>query len=710
MGGGKSKPVQPSAAKYETQDIPSFITETKTELSVEMKSPNSQQPTQQQSQQDTIATYYPAAAAAAVVAPSPAMRTVIKQKDPEHLATVALKQRQNQRVNRLQRRERNKAVIQQSVREAKEEVTQESLEIVPKTDEVRARINDAFAHHFLFGGISKMVLQEAIDVMKKIIFNKGDCVITEGEKGNKFFVLYAGTCSVHVEGKGIVKEMADGASFGEIALMYSSPRTATIRATSECVLWYLDRRQFRTVLTRYHEEEFETNKKALASVKMLSSLEDRDLDLLAEAMQPMGFVNGQTIIQQGEIGSVFYILMTGKAMVSILNQKGTISLHEEAESKAEEEEEEEEEEETTSAKKKGLLKKTQSMTSVDEHCQIRELPAGSFFGERALIFSEPRSATITAIGDNVKCGAIDQETFLRILGKKLLEELHTYVEGWTNEQEMIVKHQQKTHLELQASQAQSNTSTIKNTTTTIDNQNRSVTKSNLDVGNKDNSLLQMEDLEFMHCIGRGAFGYVHLVAHNSRNGKQQRVFIKAYALKTLQKKEVEERRQEQMVLAEKDILLSFQSHPFICHLVTTFQDPDCLFMLMELLQGGDLYSALSNTEELRFSSQRSRFYVGGMTEALSCIHRANVMFRDLKPENLVLAANGYCKIVDFGCAKRSRHSFTLCGTPDYIAPEIILGKGHGTGVDWWAMGVVLYEFRFGGLPFAGSTPTGRDLF
>ena len=687
MGGGGSKKKPPdSSQKYETpiEPIPSTTTTTPTtplhpspSLTINTTS------TPPKTGIEISKELYPEPI---IMAPSPAMRTVVKQKDPENLAKQALNQRQEARKHRLLKRNRNKAVRDSSAN-VDDDVTAEDLIIIPKEEIVREQIRSAFATHFLFSGISKSVLEEAINVMKKQECQDGIPIITEGETGNKFFVLYSGSCHVHVKGKGIVKEnMTAGASFGEIALMYSSPRTATIRATSQCVLWYLDRRQFRTMLQTFHQEEFTTNRQSLEKVPMLmNALEDRDLDLLAESMQPMGFLDGQTIIQQGEIGTVFYIIMRGKAMVSILNRSGISSkvINEVTTSTT-----------TTTdnnneKKSPGLLKKTKSFSSVDQHCQIRELPAGAFFGERALLFNEPRSATITAVGAT-RCGAIDRETFLRILGVKLIKELHQHVENWTKEQNGIVKHQRTQH----ARNSQKGLLESKNGKGDgIEMKMDSTLSINKDVIE---TTMEMDELTFLHCIGRGAFGFVHLVFHETSN--------KAYALKTLQKKEVEDRRQENMVVMEKNILNDC-CHPMICELITTFQDNDCLYMLMELLQGGDLYSALSATEELRFGAQRSRFYIAGITEALHFVHMADVMFRDLKPENLVLHRNGYVKLVDFGCAKRSRHSFTLCGTPDYIAPEIILGKGHGQGVDWWAMGVTLYEFRFGDLPFAGNSPT-----
>jgi serine/threonine protein kinase len=240
----------------------------------------------------------------------------------------------------------------------------------------------------------------------------------------------------------------------------------------------------------------------------------------------------------------------------------------------------------------------------------------------------------------------------------------------------------------------------------------------------DFSRFSQNDVTCLNIIGGGAFGVIHLVAltpsaYKKSQNQQSSTVEKTYALKTLIKANVVALNQQKRVIIERNILAkcSRTSHPFICRLVATFQDEDCLYMMMELLQGGDLYSALQSSSvdyssfHTYFSPARTKFYAASIVEALTAVHELNIIFRDLKPENLVLSKNGYAKLVDFGCSRMDvlddsdSKPRTLCGTAEYIAPGMVLGKGHGKGVDWWAMGVVLYEFHHGDVPFTGDTPT-----
>ena len=117
-------------------------------------------------------------------------------------------------------------------------------------------------------------------------------------------------------------------------------------------------------------------------------------------------------------------------------------------------------------------------------------------------------------------------------------------------------------------------------------------------------------------------------------------------------------------------------------------------MLCEFLQGGDLFSHIVNKGGI-LSHDATRFYVGGVTLVFQYLHERSVVYRDLKPENLVLDEDGFAKVVDFGFAKRCERTYTLCGTPEYLAPEIIKGKGHGKGADYWALGILIFELLCG---------------
>ena len=161
-------------------------------------------------------------------------------------------------------------------------------------------------------------------------------------------------------------------------------------------------------------------------------------------------------------------------------------------------------------------------------------------------------------------------------------------------------------------------------------------------------------------------------------------------------------KQQSHVLNEKRILASMDP-PFVLRLMATYQDEGELYMLLELALGGELFSLLAKRAPL--SDKDARFYASQVVSIFNYMHGLKVIYRDLKPENLLLDEFGYLKMVDFGFAKILHdRTWTLCGTPEYLAPEIILNKGHGYGADWWCVGILTYECLMGTTPFVASDP------
>ncbi|KAL7753400.1 cytochrome c oxidase subunit 1 [Sorochytrium milnesiophthora] len=188
----------------------------------------------------------------------------------------------------------------------------------------------------------------------------------------------------------------------------------------------------------------------------------------------------------------------------------------------------------------------------------------------------------------------------------------------------------------------------------------------------------------------GTFGRVHL----SRTADKPQVY---YAMKVLKKSEVVRLRQVEHMNSEKAILAQI-NHPFIVNLQCTYQDAKCLYMLLDYVPGGELFSHLRRAG--RFNRETTRFYASEIVTAIEHLHDRNIIYRDLKPENLLLDAEGHIKIADFGFAKKVEdRTYTLCGTPEYLAPEIIQGRGHGKPVDWWALGILIFEMLAGYPPF-----------
>jgi len=217
----------------------------------------------------------------------------------------------------------------------------------------------------------------------------------------------------------------------------------------------------------------------------------------------------------------------------------------------------------------------------------------------------------------------------------------------------------------------------------------------------------------------GTFGTVKLVVAGETGD--------AYALKCMRKAKVYEMGQVEHIISESKLLNECE-HPFIVRLVRCFEDAGSIYMLLELTLGGELFSVLRN--EKCFPERRCCFYSAMIVAAFEYMHEKKIIYRDLKPENLLIDADGYLKVVDFGFAKRVEdRTWTVCGTPEYMAPEIILNKGHDKAVDWWTVGILLYELFVGYPPFEGNdamdlykkivsgdikypkkiTPTGQEL-
>lgn len=206
--------------------------------------------------------------------------------------------------------------------------------------------------------------------------------------------------------------------------------------------------------------------------------------------------------------------------------------------------------------------------------------------------------------------------------------------------------------------------------------------------------LKLEDFEMLKTIGTGTFGRVVL----SRRKKDGRY----YAMKILEIADVIRLKQVDHVKNEKSLLVQVQ-HPFIIELLWTHHDSTCLYMLFEYACGGELFTYLRNAG--RFSTATATLYAAEIVLALDYLHKLCIVYRDLKPENLLLDRDGHVKLTDFGFAKKLHDkTWTLCGTPEYLAPEIIQSKGHNKAVDWWALGILVYEMLAGFPPFFDDNP------
>ena len=205
--------------------------------------------------------------------------------------------------------------------------------------------------------------------------------------------------------------------------------------------------------------------------------------------------------------------------------------------------------------------------------------------------------------------------------------------------------------------------------------------------------LHKSDFKFLYVIGKGGFGRVWKIQSKKTKTK--------YALKEMSKVRIIDKKSEKSINSEREFL-SKLNHPFIVNMHYAFQDKDNLYLVMDLLNGGDLRFHISRYR--KFSEEQTRFFIANMIYALEYIHENNVIHRDIKPENLVLEDKGYCRITDFGIAKENMpdNSSETSGTPGYMAPEVMKSRNHSFPVDFFAIGVIGYEFMTGTRPYVGK--------
>lgn len=586
-----------------------------------------------------------------------------------------------------------------------------------KSDTSIQFIDTSLVDNFIFASLSAKERRLLIDAMVMETVPAGTIIIRQGDVGDYFYVVDDGHVSFAVDGNH-VGACGRGGSFGELALLYNCPRAATCLANTTCRLWKVDQRTFRYMLANNTASQQKDIHDVLRKVPFLADLDETNLVRISDALTSVTFPEGERIINKGDVGEVFYILREGKV-------------------------------------------KVHDIGFGDSTYMDQEMTQGDYFGERALLTGDARSANVTAV-TNCTTLCLSRETFEKVLGplqglidhsmkKRTLEGVPIFANSQFQPFEMarltdmlvertfpagtvlaeegkpfepnlyiiregrvvIANTEGKINTLMDADYFGDNWLKLEpgspsKQTITVQADTECGVLSRKDIeavigdirrlgqplhstnaGLKNN--IRYKDLVKFRILGVGTFGKVWLVSHK-RTGVP-------YALKQLSKREIIGHHQVEGVIREKNIMASID-HPFVVNLVATFQDERSLFMLIELVQGGELFSVIHTETRDGIPNGNSRFYAACILESLSHLHYRGICYRDLKPENILIDSKGYCVLVDLGFAKVvTDKTYTLCGTPEYLAPEIILSKGHDKGVDYWAFGVLIYEMLVGRSPF-----------
>jgi len=602
---------------------------------------------------------------------------------------------------------------------------------VEKTPEVHKQLTDAVKAHPLFEYLDEEIVKEVVDSMAESKYTAGQNCIKQGEPGDHFYIVSSGCFEAFLAANGSepIQEYGANDSFGELALLYNSPRAATVTCKDEGVCYSLERRAFRAQVMHHNTKTKHGLKEHLKTVPILSSIEEALLTELAEAASVVNFTDGDYIIKMKEKADSLFLILSGEVVchkgdgeelmrlstgqffgesaiaeggnterqanvvavgpVRVCCWMGSLNVpsfrkllsggtggqslqnmisrnfskkvldcvellqYVDTEEKEElldvlEEQLLNEGDTVVEAGSPGTtfyIIKTGSVNVLKDGVEVANLKAAAYFGERSLLTEESVSATIVCA----------EATTLMKLGKDqfecLLGPLQKIMERDHKRREAAVKFQERKAQYL------------------------------------------WDDLDVRVILGEGSFGRVKLCLHKPTG--------QVFALKCMRKGQIIRYQQVDHVVGEKRVL-AMCDHPFVLKMVAVFNRGPQIYMCLEMAPGGELFSLLRNM--VRFDEPTAALYGAMVTAAFGYLHARKIAHRDLKHENLLYDAEGYLKLVDMGFAKViNDRTWTLCGTPEYLAPEIISNKGHNIGADWWTLGILLYEMLVGHPPFVAES-------
>lgn len=636
--------------------------------------------------------------------------------------------------------------------DAHSKVRQAKLPTYPKCIGDRIIIKKALEKNIFFSEFGEDEVDLFTNVLQERIIKKGVALYDASEEkdsehsNDEFFIVKEGKVIIKNGNKSSESDknvVLAGESYGEINLIHSSQKSSERIITAEDTsIFVIDKKTYTKVVAYSEEDRLSAIRKVLYDVPLLQTLSKSQIRQLAECVQIVKFKAGDPIIVKGDVGEVFYIIKKGSvrctkvgteeqnllditlkvcdyfgeralvvnepraanvvaledteclalnkdsfnshlgSLASIMNKNQTLrilksvplfndipnkkllkilaSMHEEEYLPGHQIIEQ-------GAKNRKLFVIIEGEVEIQvfdtsdrqKHTTVETLKKGQFFGEGSSLKSAPVSQAEYVALTKVVCHTILTRKHMRLM-KSIAQTLKRH--NSTRQKTVIAKVRQQSF-------------------------------------SVDNKAIKLEDLNHIKTLGTGTFGRVKLVEHRPTGD--------VYALKILQKSFIVKYKQQKNVMNEKMVMIKSQ-HPFILKLEKTFVTKNCLYFLLELVQGGELFSLLQQSGGY-LKPHYAKFYAACVVDAIGYLHKRKIVYRDLKPENLLIDAQGYIRVVDFGFAKKvEKKTFTLCGTPEYLAPETVKHLGHNRAVDYWAIGVLVYEMICGFSPFSDMDEDSQD--
>ena len=583
----------------------------------------------------------------------------------------------------------------------------------------------------IFNGLDDAMFANVILDFQRTKYDAGEVIMLVGDEPDKFFVLESGTVDLSGNwyGKSETSERVDkslnipGQFFGDFELCMGQKIPRTYRAGPEgATLLTLGKTRFEELIDFIIEvSESNLKRQVLHTIPTFATLDDFEVMDVIDSFKLETAKKGELIIKKGDVGDKFYFIKSGECVVMDQAPNGDLKI----------------------------------LTKIWGHAS---------FGELALLSDEPRSAHVAADSD-VELYSLTREAFRQLVdtATKQGSKGHTLsilsnidllnvlsendfsvltdalnVENFTegdriikngdmndklfivSKGELLLTRDQGSHTErvrllpgnhfgeralMQAENCFYNVTATRVTELMTLSRHvfeqycgslANLLQSELKKTEEESKLLAagIDDFEDKGIIGRGAFGTVRLVKSKDSN--------KYYALKYLIKDNIVKKKQQRHLKQEISIMCMLE-HAMIISLWKKWQDKKYIYLLTEICTGGELFMEIKKSKG--FQEDRAKFYAACTASILIELRKKEVVFRDLKPENILISGDGYLKLIDFGFGKvlgKNKKTFSLCGTPDYVAPEILLNQGYNHSVDTWALGVLVYEMVANETPFKSS--------
>lgn len=575
---------------------------------------------------------------------------------------------------------------------------------------------------FVFFSLRDSEFEEIISNMFYGFVKQDEYVFKQNDRSQCFFLIESGVFDVEIDGIK-KKSIRRGTCFGELGLLYNSPRSASLKAIKDSYVWAIERKIFKKVIQALNVAEYEENKLFLDNIPIFEHLTEFQKQNLASNVITQRFNPGLNIVNKYDKADSYYVIKSG------------------------------------------------IVECYDGSKLVRELQEGDSFGEQALYEDGLRGLTVRSKTE-VRCLAISRGTLLSVFGEGIqhvlsknqsiwilsndsvfkrlsklqiqkwannsviekkqsgdlvtlesagerLQNLYVVLEGYLTfgkqlikkgevfgkyliddpeqdnkplDHDLLVSYATYARIEknklLKLFKARTLFESIKHTEQIQEKRKTAIGAT----GISNTDVFEFDDLVYVKKLGEGQFGIVSLVANMKNNRK------KLYAMKSVSRAKIAQFGIETHIVNEK-MVLEHLDHKFIVKLVRTFKDQKAIHFLMTYINGIEMFDMIRQMDLLE--NPEVQFYIASLILCLEHLHEKSIVYRDLKPENIMIDEQGYLQLIDMGTAKKldKNRTFTIIGTPHYMAPEVIQSKGYGTMADLWSLGVCMFEFMCGFVPF-----------